>query len=48
MLTVTLLTPASADVAEILSLIGSLHEAHHDRNATGIAAPHAPHAVIYD
>jgi ketosteroid isomerase-like protein len=40
--------PASTDETEILSLIGSLHQAHHDKSAEGIAAPYSPHAVIYD
>lgn len=44
----TLNTPASTDEAAILSLISSLHQAHHDRSAEGISAPYAPHAVIYD
>lgn len=40
--------PASTDEAEILALISSIHQAHHDKNATGIAAPYAPHAGIFD
>lgn len=44
----TLHVPASADEAQILALISSLHQAHHDKSAPGIAAPYAPHAVIYD
>ncbi len=44
----TLHVPASADEAQILALVASLHQAHHDKSAAGIAAPYAPHAVIYD
>ena len=39
---------ASMDEAEILALGGALHKAHLERNPEGIAAPYAPHAVIYD
>jgi len=48
MSTATLRAPASTDEAEILSLIGALHTAHHEKSVMGIAAPYAPHAVIYD
>ena len=44
----TLHAPVSADEAEILALGGALHKAHLDKNPEGIAAPYAPHAVIYD
>lgn len=44
----TLEAPASTDEARILALISGLHRAHHDKSAEGIAAPFAPHAVIYD
>jgi len=44
----TLHVPALTDEVQILDLIHSLHQAHHDRNASGIAAPYAPHAAIYD
>jgi len=48
MSTATLRAPSSTDEAAILSLISSLHQAHHDKSAQGIAAPFAPHAAIYD
>lgn len=44
----TLHTPASTDEAEILALLSSIHQAHHDKDAAGIAAPYAPHAAIFD
>jgi ketosteroid isomerase-like protein len=44
----TLQTPASTDEAEILALGGALHAAHFNKDPEGIAAPYAPHAVIYD
>ena len=44
----TLHAPASTDEAAILSLISSLHQAHHDKSVEGISSPYAPHAVIYD
>jgi ketosteroid isomerase-like protein len=44
----TLHAPVSADEAEILALGGDLHKAHLEKNPEGIAAPYAPHAVIYD
>ena len=40
--------PASTEEAAILSLIRSLHKAHHDKDPLAIAAPFAPHAVIFD
>jgi len=40
--------PASTDEAEILALGGALYKAHFDKDPEGIAAPYAPHAVIYD
>jgi len=46
--TQSLRAPASTDEAAILALISSLHQAHHDKHAEGIAAPYAPHAVIFD
>jgi len=39
---------ASMDEAEILALGGALHKAHLEKSPEGIAAPYAPHAVIYD
>lgn len=44
----TLHTPASTDEAEILALVDAVRQAHHDRSPEGMAAPYAPHAVIYD
>jgi ketosteroid isomerase-like protein len=49
----TLHAPVSAheariDEAEILALGAALHRAHLDKDPEGIAAPFAPHAVIYD
>jgi ketosteroid isomerase-like protein len=41
-------TPASTDEAEILALGSALHIAHLNKDPEGIAAPYAPHAVIYD
>ncbi|MGA3132808.1 MAG: nuclear transport factor 2 family protein [Terracidiphilus sp.] len=40
--------PASTDEAEILALAGAVHKAHLEKSPEGIAAPYAPHAVIYD
>jgi ketosteroid isomerase-like protein len=40
--------PASTDEAEIFALSGALHVAHANKDPEGIAAPYAPHAVIYD
>ena len=40
--------PASTDEAEILALCSALHKAHLEKSPEGIAAPYAPHAVIYD
>jgi len=48
MSTATLSAPASTDEAAVFALISSLHKAHHDKDAAAIAAPFAPHAVIYD
>lgn len=39
---------ASNDEAEILALGFALHQAHLNKDPEGIAAPFAPHAVIYD
>lgn len=39
---------ASADEAEILALGAALYQAHLNKDPEGIAAPFAPHAVIYD
>jgi ketosteroid isomerase-like protein len=36
------------DEAQILALIEAVRQAHHAKDAAGIAAPYAPHAVIYD
>lgn len=44
----TLHAPASIDEAEIFALLSSIHKAHHDKDASGIAAPYAPHAAIFD
>ena len=44
----TLQAPVSADEAEILALAEALHIAHLNKDPEGIAAPFAPHAVIYD
>jgi ketosteroid isomerase-like protein len=48
MATVLPAAPASADEAEILALGSALHKAHFNKDPEGIAAPFAPHAVIYD
>jgi ketosteroid isomerase-like protein len=48
MATVASAAPASADEAEILALGAALHIAHLNKDPDGIAAPYAPHAVIYD
>jgi ketosteroid isomerase-like protein len=48
MSTATLKAPAAIDEASILKLIATLHQAHHDKSPEAIAAPFAPHAVIYD
>jgi ketosteroid isomerase-like protein len=47
MSTATVNQPAITE-AEILALIDSLHQAHHDKNAAGIAAPYSPDAAIFD
>jgi len=44
----TLHATVSADEAEILALGAALHKAHLEKSPEGIAAPYAPHAVIYD
>jgi ketosteroid isomerase-like protein len=41
-------TLGSSAESEILALIDSLHQAHRDKNAAGIAAPYAPNAAIFD
>jgi ketosteroid isomerase-like protein len=41
-------TQTSQDEARILALVDAVGQAHHNRDADGIAAPYAPHAVIYD
>jgi ketosteroid isomerase-like protein len=48
MSTTTLNTPSAIDEARIFELIAALNRAHHDKSPEGIAAPYAPHAVIYD
>jgi ketosteroid isomerase-like protein len=48
MSTATIRAAAATDEAAILALVSSLHQAHHDKSAAAIAAPFAPHAVIYD
>jgi ketosteroid isomerase-like protein len=44
----TLHASPSTDEAEILALGGALHVAHLNKDPEAIAAPYAPHAVIYD
>jgi ketosteroid isomerase-like protein len=39
---------SASDEAEILALGAALHKAHLEKSPEGIAAPYAPHAVIYD
>jgi ketosteroid isomerase-like protein len=39
---------ALQDKADILDLIESLHQAHHNKDAAAIAAPYTPDAAIYD
>jgi len=39
---------ASKDEGEILALGGAPHKAHFEKSPEGIAAPFAPHAVIFD
>ena len=39
---------SASDQAEILALGAALHKAHLEKSPEGIAAPYAPHAVIYD
>jgi ketosteroid isomerase-like protein len=39
---------AAQDEAEILALSAALHLAHFNKDPEGIAAPYAPHAVIFD
>lgn len=41
-------TQTSQDEARILALVDAVGQAHHNKDADGIAAPYAPHAVIYD
>jgi ketosteroid isomerase-like protein len=41
-------TSAASAESEILALIDSLHRAHRDKNAAGIAAPYAPNAAVFD
>lgn len=48
MSTATLHAPVSTHEVEILALLSSVHKAHHDKNAAGIAAPYAPHASVFD
>jgi ketosteroid isomerase-like protein len=48
MATVLPTAPTSLDEAQILALVDSVRQAHFDKHAAGIAAPYAPHAVIYD
>jgi ketosteroid isomerase-like protein len=48
MSTTELQVPPSADEAEIFALGAALHVAHANKDPEGIAAPYAPHAVIYD
>jgi ketosteroid isomerase-like protein len=40
--------PPSSDQAEIFALGGALHRALLNKDPEAIAAPYAPHAVIYD
>lgn len=39
---------ARQDRAAILKLLEDIARAHYEKSASGIAAPYAPHAVIYD
>lgn len=48
MSTPTLHAPTTTDEAEILALLSSIQQAHHDKDAAGIAAPYAPHAAVFD
>ncbi len=48
MSTATLNAFVSTDEDEIMALGAALYKAHLDKNPEGIAAPFAPHAVIYD
>jgi ketosteroid isomerase-like protein len=48
MSTATHPAPVSTDEAEILALGRALQQAHFNKAPEGIAAPFAPHAVIYD
>jgi ketosteroid isomerase-like protein len=41
-------TQTTRDRAEILELLASLRQAHHDKDAAAIAACHAPDAVVSD
>jgi ketosteroid isomerase-like protein len=42
------MTQNTRDQAEILALLGSLRQAHHDKDAAAIAACYAPDAVVGD
>jgi ketosteroid isomerase-like protein len=41
-------TQKAQDEAAILALIEAVRQAHHAKDPAAIAAPYAPHAVIYD
>jgi ketosteroid isomerase-like protein len=43
-----ILTDTTKDESAIRLLIQSIVQAHHDKDATAIAAPYAPDAVLYD
>jgi ketosteroid isomerase-like protein len=47
MATATQMTQASTDEAEIRGLVASLHQAHHDKDATAIAAAYASDAALF-
>jgi ketosteroid isomerase-like protein len=44
----TMKDQTSQDIADIRALIESIHKAHHDKDAAGIAAPYAQSAIICD
>jgi ketosteroid isomerase-like protein len=48
MATATLNYQPTTDKADILSVIETIHRAHHDKDASAIVAPYAPDADIYD
>jgi ketosteroid isomerase-like protein len=48
MSTATLQSQIARDEADILTLIESLHQAHHDKNGTAIAALYASDAAVFN